>query len=279
MEHLTKQQIVLLTLFTSFVTSIATGIVTVALMDQAPASVTGTINNVIERTIEEVVPSAATGTQSAAVANSTGVSFSNPADQIAYATAVGQKSVVRIMLGNNVTGIGLVVASSGIIMSDKSAVAVYGNYIAVTASGTQYPLQLLQSQNNGDIVFLLAGNAVSGTASSSNPANVFIPVSFAPLVGANAPQLGETVIALSGTDTPSVNESIIEKIDRIPSATGAVTATSTISFFGTGIDSSDIIVGSPLFDAYGDILGVKTLGSQDGDFYPAGYLQSVIPSL
>ena len=36
MEHLNKQQLILLTLLISFVTSIATGIVTVSLMDQAP---------------------------------------------------------------------------------------------------------------------------------------------------------------------------------------------------------------------------------------------------
>ena len=36
MENLTKPQIILLTLLVSFVTSIATGIVTVALMNQAP---------------------------------------------------------------------------------------------------------------------------------------------------------------------------------------------------------------------------------------------------
>jgi S1-C subfamily serine protease len=56
MEELNKNQIVLLTLLVSFVTSIATGIVTVTLMNQAPAAVTQTINRIVERTVEKVVP-------------------------------------------------------------------------------------------------------------------------------------------------------------------------------------------------------------------------------
>ncbi len=53
-EDLNKNQIILLTLLVSFVTSIATGIVTVTLIDQAPAPVAQTINQIVERTIERV---------------------------------------------------------------------------------------------------------------------------------------------------------------------------------------------------------------------------------
>ena len=55
-EELSKSQIILLTLLVSFITSIEPGIVTVSLMDQAPPIIAQTVNRVIERTVETVVP-------------------------------------------------------------------------------------------------------------------------------------------------------------------------------------------------------------------------------
>lgn len=56
MDQLNNTQIVLLVLLVSFVTSIATGIFTVTLMEQAPAGITRNINRVVEKTVETVVP-------------------------------------------------------------------------------------------------------------------------------------------------------------------------------------------------------------------------------
>ncbi|MEW5907714.1 MAG: trypsin-like peptidase domain-containing protein [Patescibacteria group bacterium] len=56
MENLTKTQVILLVLLVSFITSFATGIVSVTLMDQAPPPLTQTINRVVEKTIEKVAP-------------------------------------------------------------------------------------------------------------------------------------------------------------------------------------------------------------------------------
>lgn len=53
-KELNKTQLILLAVLLSFVTSIATGITTVTLMQQAPASFTAPINRVVQQTIEKI---------------------------------------------------------------------------------------------------------------------------------------------------------------------------------------------------------------------------------
>ena len=53
-EDLSKSQLLLLMVLVNFVTSIATGVLTVSLLDQAPPTVTRTINQIVERTVETV---------------------------------------------------------------------------------------------------------------------------------------------------------------------------------------------------------------------------------
>jgi len=56
LKDLNKSQLILLAVLLSFVTSIATGITTVTLMQQAPSSVTVPITRVVRQTVEKIVP-------------------------------------------------------------------------------------------------------------------------------------------------------------------------------------------------------------------------------
>src|SRR3989344_3354282 len=53
-KDLNKPQLILLAVLLSFVTSIATGITTVTLMQQAPSSFTTPVNRIIKQTVEKI---------------------------------------------------------------------------------------------------------------------------------------------------------------------------------------------------------------------------------
>src|ERR1700693_2855924 len=55
-KDLNKPQLILLAVLLSFVTSIATGITTVTLMQQAPPSFTAPVTRIVRETVEKIVP-------------------------------------------------------------------------------------------------------------------------------------------------------------------------------------------------------------------------------
>lgn len=65
LNDLNNHQFILLVIMVSFITSMATGIVTVTLMDEAPPNVIKTVNRIVERTVETVVKEPETQTATA----------------------------------------------------------------------------------------------------------------------------------------------------------------------------------------------------------------------
>ena len=280
MEDLNRQQVILLTLFVTFVTSIATGIVTVSLMDQAPTGATNTVERVIERTVADATGndnSSNTATAISAASAASASAQANPTDIRARAVNIASNSLVRIALqdpsGNGsstVTGIGVIVSKKGLILTDKSAVAVFGSYVAMLPDGKNVPVAIIQSQDNGDIVFLAVALAQSA-------GETFTPAVFAPTTGTNAPALGQSVVVLSGSDSTTVDEGYIR---RINTNTDAVTSTTTLAGYTTSITSSSTIIGSLLFNFSGQLVGIKTFSlntSGSDNYYPISLLSSVIP--
>lgn len=251
MDHLSKQQIILLALLVSFVTSLMTGIVTVSLMDQAPTGVTRTITQVVRETVAGSVTPGTSSTASVAIAVS---------DQVADATAAITPSIVRLResVSGRVAGLGVVVTPAGVIMTDKSLIDGMTAPEAVFPDGTSIPVAIVRFQIAGDIAFLAPTQVV--------PSNTK-PASFASRV-----RLGSTVWSLSGTSTYVLSQGIVNEIS--PATSGAYSA------IHTTISTAKTLAGSPLFDATGAIVGLQT-GSLAGDgvatFYPVQEVRDAIP--
>ncbi len=244
MEHLTKQQIVLLTLLVSFVTSLSTGIVTVSLMDQAP-SVTHTINQIIEKTVQ-------TGPQSASV----GTVSINVDDQIAKATTLVASSTVKIKITNTntIVGLGLILSKNGLIVTSKNIIDQNQTYSAVLADGTTvslmqntlYPIQLNYAHLDAVSFFTPITNLNNGS-----------PIVFPAIRSSDAYVLGQKIFALTSTSSPLLEDGLINQIADMS--------------IGTSISSADSMFGSPLFDIQGNILGIRTSsanGQSTSAFYP-----------
>lgn len=191
MEHLTKQQIVLLCLLVSFVSSIATGIVTVSLLDQAPPAVTQTINRVVERTIQTVGANATTTKETVIVKDDQAI-----VDAIARAS----KAIVRIQSDGAPIAVGFLATNQGRIIAVTDA--QYGGVLtARLEGGNVVPVSMVtRDPQNGITVYQ--------AEQSLDPARARAYASVV-LADAAAVRLGQSVVAIAGSDAPVVGTGIV----------------------------------------------------------------------
>jgi len=285
MEDLTKQQIVLLTLFVSFVTSIATGIVTVALMSQAPAGVIQTINKVVERTIEKVVP-AATTTQT--VIKETVVVNSD--DLIVKAIDKNSKSVLRIYRTNAdptsgtdsmaFVALGVVVSDDGIIATDSSLVSDSGKYFATLSDGKLHNLSIFKT--NADLQIALLKAEVEDKK--------LVKFVKATVQSETDLRLGQAVIYIGGESKDFVSTGIISSIGTkdtkidLTSTTSSSTSMqlqSPIISMETNLSLKDFLPGAPLVNLSGEIIGMRVsfMNSERNDlFVPSKAIVDILAS-
>ena len=238
-EHLSKSQIVLLTLFTTFVSSIATGIVTFSLMQQAPPVITQTVNRIVERTVEKSAPVHAA---LAAVPAKTVVVQER--DTIARAVATMSPSIVRIYTSGKedakFLALGVVLTPSGIIATDASALGEAGDAVAELPGGAHARVFVDRRDAASGLAFLHA------TTTSSELTIEWKPVGLA----AGKPVLGQSVIALSGRSALRLGVGVVTESD--------VSGGAAILILGTSIAGASITVGSPLIDETGALIGIST---------------------
>ena len=276
MENLTKQQIVLLTLLVSFVTSIATGIVTVSLMNQAPIGVVQTINRVVEKTIQTVT---APGKDTQTVVKET--VLVNPDDQIISAVAKTSSSVIRIYRTNIdpasglnsmvFVGLGAVVTDDGILATDNSLISAGGKYFTTSENNKIVNLSIVRSVDGEQLALLKINNDGTNPITFSK-----VPISTDDL------KLGQTVIYIGGETKNTVSTGIISSLSAkeinptdSSNSTSTPTATSTatkISSIETSISSS-FIPGGLLLNLSGQLVGIKStyMDSPKTDFFAPSF--------
>jgi S1-C subfamily serine protease len=258
MEDLSKHQLILLTLLVSFVTSIATGVITFTLLQEAPVEVTQTINRVVERTIEKVTPAEVQGGKEIVRE----VQVVNEEDLVLGSIEKSAKSIVRIKApgfdgSEIVTGLGLVVGNSGVIVTDSRSVANGTSFKVVFADGKSY--STAESWTEGGLTFLNVGMP-------SGEKYTFYPAS---LGKSDALKLGQTIIAVAGKDSNSVSISRISKLDK--DQAGKVTE------ILTDISNSRTQRGSPLLNINGEVVGLEAPaeeGSASLSYYPVSKIQA-----
>jgi len=211
-EELNKTQIILLTLLVSFVTSIATGIVTVSLVNQAPPVVTDTIHKVIEKTVERVVP----GEQKATIIENTKTIVISDQDFIIDAIEKNSASLIRVFSSEKVeegeeiieestfVGLGVILSTEGKIMADNSYLPEEKDYF-VYINDLKLKLNILGNLPGNDITLL----EIQLTELEEDL--VFKPID---LGNSDILKLGQLVISLSGEISDIALTGIVSNIKR-----------------------------------------------------------------
>ena len=193
-KDLDKKQMVLLTLLITFVVSIATGIVTVSLMNQAPKAIPQTINNVIQRTIEKVTtvtePSTSTTKNNTNSSDTNTSTNSNnepltlmegsvliniyPADYVSPVASTTPTDITTTTNNENnqkdkSIGQGIIISDIGLVLVDSSILSDGDKYIVVLDK-TDFDATVIKKFNNGFSILKISEKVkkTEGNSTTSN---------------------------------------------------------------------------------------------------------------
>lgn len=249
LERLTKHQIILLTLLVALVTSIATGIVTVSLMNQQPQGITRTINQIVEHTVQTVVPAAQDAAAAGPVTVTTKTVVVKDDDLTAQSIAAVQKSIVRITArgGEELVARGVIVDSKGTALTDSDALVASGatSFDAILSDGTRVPVSVVSDATSSSIAVVTVS---AGTSTAAAPAT---------LSDSSKLQLGQSIIRIGGKGVDTVGEGVIA---TLPTKNNP-------SFIEASVSSAT--PGSLLMNIFGEVIGIATTDSlnEGSDYY------------
>lgn len=259
MHDLNKTQLILLALLVSFVSSIATGIVTVTLMQQAPSGVTQTINRVVEKTIEKVIPiKGPTVTETKIVKEE---------DLIIGAISNNQKSIVRMTIAADPStdssggkvGNGIILSEDGLIVTDSgTAAATDQSYYAETADGQILELSRIADKKGFTLFKVIL-----------NDKNSAVKFSAAALGDSDSVKVGQSIISLGDSAATGIVSGLqYEKSE-------ATTTPKVLSLIRSSTNSKDDL-GSAIITLNGNVVGIVAVRGGIRTTIPTNSLKDAI---
>lgn len=220
-EELSKSQLILLTILVNFVTSVATGILTVSLLDHSPAFVTQTVNRVVEHTIETV----------SQVAPAAIIQAPAPSNQDLVTAAIGANATRTVFIYALETGTSTPAISIGTYLPKSQSVVTVVQETLPKEALIEFPGSLYVSAS---LAHKGEGIAIYGFADGAS-----LPKANAPtLIVSSKLKLGQTVLAISADGSAS---------------TGIV---ARVSDKGIHTTLPDIGAGSAAVDLSGNLIGL-----------------------
>jgi hypothetical protein len=228
-EDLSKSQLLLLTVLVNFVTSIATGVLTVSLLDQAPANVQQTVNQIVDHTIETIATSTPLATIVAPPTTVTKTVIESDDQFLPIAIADDAAHLVGIYSG---AGTSSPLISDATYLPKASAV--------VTATQTGLPTQVTIAFADGSTQMASLSHSGATITIYGFSDNATLPAApSAAVIDSSTLKAGQTVVAI--TADGSAVTGIISKVD----ATGVHTNLPVIP------------AGNAIVDLSGDIIGIS----------------------
>src|SRR3989344_1133802 len=262
-EQLTKSQLLLLALLVSFVTSIATGIVTVTLVNQAPTDVIRTINREVQTVVEKVTPGE---TKIIERINNTNTGPTE-SDLIVLATKKNKDSMLLIKLEDGTYHPAFSISPDGIIMSQAEGITKDSEYDLVwsvntsTSTVLKAKVETVDEKSGVALLKLVPAGSSSGL----------------PFVAPKrrAPAFGERGFALGITKDfgQTVRLGNVMTIHTDDASSTPIVVTS--------VASASSINSMPVFDLSGDLIGlyIGAFLGFDGVAVPGDYFSSKFAAL
>jgi len=256
MEDLTQQQMVLLSILVSFVTSIATSIMIVTMLTDSTPVITQTFNRIVEKTIETIVPSAT----STPYTKPTPVPQNPPTEGEQVVSAVQKNNAAMVIISKTKTesvdeqplGIGFSVGK-GIIATDKNNLKETEGLQVTLTNGNSYAVKLLSVNEKTGIAFLVIADEKEKNIFSTR----------AVTLETKYPSLGQTILSLSGKGGTVLSKGIITEVKKTPKTE---TENESIEAIAVNFSLERADRGAPLFDLSGNVLGIY-IGTTEGSQY------------